>query len=148
MESINSEKAITTKKMFSRTTTIKRYIDAKPETVWNILTNGSNYVDWNSTITMFQGHIALGNIIKLKTYLDEKRVFKLKVKEFVENKKLIWGDAMGKREFVLESQKEGTKFSMTEIIGGPLYPLFAKMIPPFDEAFERFVNDLEKEVMK
>jgi hypothetical protein len=34
---------------------------------------------------------------------------------------------------------------MTEKIGGPLFPLFAGYIPPFDESFERFAADLKKE---
>ena len=38
-----------------------------------------------------------------------------------------------------------TNFSMVEKIGGPLFPLFAKMIPPFDKAFEQFAKDLKKE---
>lgn len=34
---------------------------------------------------------------------------------------------------------------MTEKIGGPIYPLFAKMIPSFDQSFEQYVKDLKKE---
>lgn len=34
---------------------------------------------------------------------------------------------------------------MNEKIGGPMFPLFAKMIPPFDQAFEQFANDLKNE---
>ena len=34
---------------------------------------------------------------------------------------------------------------MNEIIGGPVFPLFAKMIPPFDESFEQFASDLKSE---
>ena len=37
---------------------------------------------------------------------------------------------------------------MTEKIGKPLFPLFAKMIPAFDESFEKFANDLKKEAEK
>lgn len=37
---------------------------------------------------------------------------------------------------------------MKEKIGGPLFPLFAKMIPPFNESFEKFANDLKKEAEK
>jgi hypothetical protein len=33
---------------------------------------------------------------------------------------------------------------MHEKIGGPIFPLFALMIPPFDEAFDRFAADLKK----
>ena len=34
---------------------------------------------------------------------------------------------------------------MNEKIGGPLFPLFAKMIPSFDQSFEQFASDLKKE---
>jgi hypothetical protein len=34
---------------------------------------------------------------------------------------------------------------MAEKIGGPLFPLFAGMIPPFDQSFEKFTADLKKE---
>jgi len=34
---------------------------------------------------------------------------------------------------------------MREKIGGPLFPLFAKMIPPFDDSFDQFAADLKEE---
>ena len=34
---------------------------------------------------------------------------------------------------------------MVEKIGGPLFPLFANMIPPFDASFEQFAKDLKNE---
>jgi hypothetical protein len=37
---------------------------------------------------------------------------------------------------------------MTERVGGPLFPLFAGMIPSFDESFDRFTADLKKEAEK
>ncbi len=140
--------AKTIKTIFSRTTSIKKYMDVKPETIWNLLISGEKYPQWNSTITMFKGTIKQGEIIKLKSYLDDKRTFKLKVKEYIPNKKLVWGDTMGKRTFLIQAYNNGVIFSMSETIGGPLFPLFSKMIPPFDEAFEKFTNDLEKEAIK
>ena len=53
---------------------------------------------------------------------------------------------MGDRIYTLT--KNGDKpvlFSITEKIGGPLFPLFAGMIPSFDQSFEQFTNDLKKE---
>jgi hypothetical protein len=38
-----------------------------------------------------------------------------------------------------------TNFTMVEKIGGLLFPLFAKMILPFDETFEQFAKDLKNE---
>ena len=34
---------------------------------------------------------------------------------------------------------------MVEKIGGPLFPFFAKMIPPFDQAFEQYAKDIKNE---
>ena len=71
------------------------------------------------------------------------------MKEVEAEKRLVWGDAMGKREYKLTPSASGqTNFTMTEKIGGPLFPLFAKMIPPFDESFEKFALDLKNEAEK
>ena len=34
---------------------------------------------------------------------------------------------------------------MTEKIGGFMFPLYGKYIPPFDESFEQFASDLKRE---
>ena len=142
-------KATTIRKTFSRETSVSVDIQADPETIWGLLTNAENYPTWNSTVISIDGNIALGEKIQLKSCLDPKRVFKLTVKEFVPEKKLVWGDAMGKREYSLTPISNGqTNFSMVEKIGGPFFPLFAKMIPPFDESFEKFAKDLKMEAEK
>lgn len=139
-------KATTTKKTFSRETSVSVDIQADPKTIWGLLTNAVNYPKWNTTVISIDGKIALGEKIQLKSYLDPKRVFKLAVKEVEAERRLVWGDAMGKRIYTLTSKGNGvTNFSMNEKIGGPLFPLFAKMIPPFDESFEKFAADLKKE---
>jgi len=145
----SSGKAATIKKTFSRETAVSINIQADPKTIWSLLTKAENYPKWNSTIISIDGKIALGEKIKLKSYLDPKRVFKLSVKEVEPERRLVWGDAMGKREYKLTPGSNGyTNFAMTEKIGGPLFPLFAKMIPPFDESFETFAHDLKKEAEK
>lgn len=139
-------KAVTTKKTFSRETGVSIDIQADKSIIWALLTNANDYPRWNTTIISIEGNIAKGEKIKLKAKLDPKRAFKLTVKEFDPETKLVWGDAMGKRVYSLKSIGSNlTNFSMVEKIGGPLFPLFAKMIPPFDEAFEQFANDLKKE---
>jgi hypothetical protein len=93
-----------------------------------------------------KGEIREGGTVELKSILDAKRTFKLKVKEFVPEKRLVWGDAMGSRVYTLTRGEGGsTHCSMTEKIGGPLFPLFAGAIPSFDEVFERYAADLKKE---
>ncbi|HUE99517.1 MAG TPA: SRPBCC domain-containing protein [Anaerolineales bacterium] len=138
-------KATTTKKTFSRETSVSITIFADPAIVWALLTHASDFPRWNSTVTSVKGEIQGGEIIELKSILDEKRTFKLKVKEFVPEKRLVWGDAMGTRVYTLKGDGNSTHFSMTEKIGGPLFPLFAGAIPSFDESFERFAADLKRE---
>ena len=138
--------ATTTKKTFSRETSVRTTIDADPAIVWALLTHASDFPRWNSTVTFMKGEIREGETIELKSILDEKRTFKLKVKEFVPEKRLVWGDSQGNRVYTLDkSSQGGVLFTMTEKIGGPLFPLFAKYIPAFDDVFERFAADLKKE---
>ena len=139
-------KAKTIKKTFSRETSVSTTIFADPAILWALLTHASDFPRWNSTVTSVKGEIREGSAIELKSTLDEKRTFKLKIKEFVPEKRLVWGDAQGSRVYNLDKgPRGGTLFSMSERIGGPLFPLFASYIPPFDESFEQFAADLKKE---
>ncbi len=141
-------KATTIKKLFSRETSVSISIKAPPKTIWSLLTDASQYPKWNSTVVSIEGNISPRETIKLKSKLDPKRVFKLKVKEFEPNKRLSWGDAMGLRVYSLSESRGTTTFTMTEKIGGPIFPLFAKMIPSFDLSFEDFAKDLKKAAEK
>ena len=139
-------KAITVKTTFHRETSVSIDIKADAKIVWALLTNASDYRRWNSTVTSIEGNIAQGETIRLKSILDSKRTFKLKVKEFEKEKRLVWGDGQGNRIFTITNNGNGNiTFSMTEKIGGLMFPLYAKFIPPFDEVFEQFAGDLKKE---
>jgi uncharacterized protein YndB with AHSA1/START domain len=139
-------KAITTKTTFSRETSVSTTIHAEPFIVWALLTNAADIPRWNSTVASIKGNIRQSETIELKSTLDEKRTFKLKVKEFVPEKRLVWGDAQGSRVYTIDKGSgNSVLFTMSEKIGGPLFPLFAKYIPSFDESFERYVSDLKKE---
>lgn len=139
-------KATTVKTTFHRETSVSIEIKADPAIVWALLTKASDYPRWNSTVTSIEGNIALGEKIKLKSILDAKRTFKLKVKEFEPEKKLVWGDGQGNRVYTITKNGSGmVTFSMTEKIGGLMFPMYAKMIPPFDQSFEQFASDLKKE---
>src|SRR5262245_9534497 len=141
----NSGKATTIRKTFSRETSVSVSIQADPAIVWALLTNAADFPRWNSTVVSIQGEIKQGGNIELKSTLDEKRVFKLKIKEFEPEKRLVWGDAMGNRVYTITKSGNGVIFTMAEKIGGPLFPLFAGFIPSFDESFERYAADLKKE---
>lgn len=137
-------KATTTKKLFSRETRVCVDVAATPTTIWSLLTDAGNFAAWNSTIVELSGDIAPGGRIELKSTLAPTRTFKLKVKEFEPYERLSWGDALGTRTFTLTPMPDGrTRFSMAEKIGGPIFPLFASMIPSFDESFNQFASDLK-----
>ena len=138
-------KATTIRKTFSRETSVSTTIFADPAIIWALLTHAADFPRWNSTVTSIRGDIRQGETIELKSRLDEKRIFKLKIKEFVPEKRLVWGDSQGSRAYRLDRVNGGVLFRMSETIGGPLFPLFASYIPPFDESFERFAADLKKE---
>ncbi len=139
-------KSTTVKSTFNRETTVSIEIKADPAIVWTLLTTASDYPRWNSTVTSIEGNIAHGEKIKLKSILDAKRTFKLTVKEFVPGKRLVWGDGQGNRVYTIESKGYGNLiFTMTEKIGGLMFPMYASMIPPFDETFEKFAADLKRE---
>jgi uncharacterized protein YndB with AHSA1/START domain len=144
-QKVREGKAVTTKKTFSRETTVSLRIEADPSIIWALLTRASDFPRWNSTVVSIKGEIREGGSIELKSTLDEKRTFKLKIKEFVPEQHLVWGDAQGSRVYTLAKDTQGIQFTMSEKIGGPLFPLFAGMIPSFDESFETFAADLKRE---
>jgi uncharacterized protein YndB with AHSA1/START domain len=139
-------KAVTVKKTFSRQTSVSNIIKANPATIWALLTNASDMARWNSTLISVEGDIKVGEKIKLKSKLDPNRTFKLKVKELIPEKRLVWGDGQGSRVYTLTNNGNGTvTFLMDEKIGGLMFPLYAKMIPPFDASFEQMAADLKRE---
>lgn len=130
--------------------TISTEINATPEKIWRILTDGSNYTNWNSTIISLEGKIAAGEKIKLKSTLDPKRTFKLKVSTLHPNTKMVWEDGMapmfkGVRTYTLSKvNTDTTLFTMTEVFSGIMLPLIAGSLPDFGPSFEQFAADLKK----
>jgi len=144
-----AQKATTEKTTFHRQTSVQTNIKADTKVIWALLTNAADYPRWNSTVISIEGNIKPGEKIRLKSTLDPKRTFKLKIKEFEAEKRLVWGDGKGKRVYTLTNNGNGTvTFSMNEKIGGLMFPMYAKYIPPFDRSFETFAADLKKEAEK
>lgn len=140
-----AQKATTVRKTFSRETTVSTPIHADASIVWALLTNAADFPRWNSTVVSIEGNIQLGEKIRLKSKLDEKRTFKLKVKELEPEKRMVWGDGKGSRVYTISKTASGVTFTMSEKIGGLMFPMYAKYIPPFDASFDQFAADLKKE---
>lgn len=142
--------ALTVETSFSRTTSISIEIVSSSEVVWALLTNGSDYVRWNSTITSLEGEVETGNTIKLKGILNPQRTFKLKIGSMVSEDEMKWTSGMtpffkGVRTYTLMTDGSKVLFTMTEIIKGVMYPMAAGSIPSFDKSFEQFAHDLKVE---
>lgn len=139
-------KSTTIKKTFNRTTSVSIMISADRSIVWALLTNALDYSRWNSTIVSIEGEIELGKKIKLRSTLDPKRTFKLKIKEMVSEARLTWGDGKGNRTYTIEPLTDSSlRFTMSEKMGGIMFPMYAKYLPEFDDSFERFAKDLKQE---
>ncbi|MEQ1827582.1 MAG: SRPBCC domain-containing protein [Pirellula sp.] len=139
-----NSRATTVKRLFSRQTSVAIDIAAPATTLWALLTDAGQFAAWNSTILELTGTIATGGRIALRSKLAPDRTFKLRVKTFDPPNRLSWGDAMGTRTYMLTPMADGrTRFSMTEIIGGPIFPLFARIIPSFDDSFNQIAADLK-----
>jgi len=116
--------------------------------VWALLTNASDYPRWNSTVTSIEGNIAMGEKSGLKSKLDEKRTFKLKV-ERIWNRTKNWFGAMDKETVFTQLQRwfrHGNIFYVRKI--GDLCFRCMQNDPSFRPIFEQFAADLKKESEK
>jgi len=146
MANAQNVRASTVKKAFSRETSVSTSIKADLAIVWALLTNASDFPRWNSTVTALEGEISEGGKIRLRSVLDEKRTFKLKIKKLIPEKTMVWGDGKGNRIYEISQGTGNTViFSMSEKIGGLMFPMYAKYIPSFDEVFDQFATDLKNE---
>jgi hypothetical protein len=116
-----------------------------------LLTNSGDFPRWNSTIAGIEGDIASGKTIRLRTTLDPKRTFSLKVSAMNPPYRMTWksGQApffQGVRDYVIEQGTSGRAiFKMTERLSGLMFPMAAGQIPDFAEMFEQYASDLKKE---
>ena len=115
-----------------------------------LLTNGADMTRWNSTLISFDGTISAGEKVQLVAKIAPDRTFKIKVKSLNPEQEMIWVDGAapffrGVRTYTLEQEDGKVRFSMTEKIGGLMFPMAAGSLPSFDEAFEQYAADLKKE---
>ncbi len=65
-------------------------IHASPNDIWNILVDGTNWLQWNPTITKIEGNIALGETLKIHKRINPNQSFPFKVSEFIPYEKMVW----------------------------------------------------------
>jgi len=124
-------------------------IDAPPETVWSVLTDGAAYPRWNSGVRSVDGRIAPGEKLKVTSEASPKRAFPVRVTAFEPGRGMTWTGGMpaglfkGVRTFRLVPEGSRTRFTMREEYSGPLLPLIARTMPDLQPSFDQFARGLK-----
>ena len=127
-------------------------INASPDKVWAVLTDGARFPDWDSGIDRVEGVIAPGATIKLFVKVNPGRAFPLKVTEFAPPRRMVFSGGMplglfkGVRTYTLEPDGAGTSFQMREEYTGPLLGMIWGSIPDLEPAFKQFATGLKARV--
>ena len=125
-------------------------IEATPEKIWSIITDGPNIATWDSGVVRIEGRIAPGETIKLISSANPGRGFPLKVTEFTPSRKLTFTGGMplglfkGVRTYTLTPQGNATRFDMREEYTGPFLPLIWRTIPDLNPSFQQYAVGLKK----
>ena len=139
-----------TKNIFWMTCRVETKIHAKPEDIWELLTDAKRFSRWNSTVNAIDGNIQEGEQICIHV-LGTNRTFKPKVSGVVANKSMVWSNGFapifkGTRSFELRQGTNGsTEFIMAERFSGLMFALIKNKLPDFRPIFERYALDLKKE---
>lgn len=135
-------------------------IKAKPEKVWDILTNFENHSKWNPFIVDISGDQKEGAKLKVVISLGgaggSKMKFKPEILSFKENKEFIWcgkvlfsGLFDGEHRFILEKTKDGTNFIQEEVFEGFLVNLLPKSLyEKTEKGFKKMNEAIKKEAEK
>ncbi len=125
-------------------------IAAPPERVWEVLTNGARYPEWDSGVTRVEGTITDGGKVKVFTEVGGDRAFPVRVTTDAP-RTMTWTGGMplglfkGVRTFSLTPSGAGTAFHCREVFSGPMLGLVSKQMPDLQPSFDRFAAGLKAE---
>jgi hypothetical protein len=124
-------------------------IKASPERIWEILTDASRWLEWNTTINRIEGKIAPGEKVTLYSKVSPGRAFPLRVSEFSAPKHMVWSDGSplffkGERSYDLNAKSDGSvDFEMREVFSGLMAGLITRTIPDLQPSFLEFAAVLK-----
>jgi hypothetical protein len=126
-------------------------INAAPDRVWTILTDGAHYADWDSGVVSVTGRVAPGETIRVVSGANPGRTFPVKVIEFNPGRSMVWSGGMplglftGVRTFTLTPAGDGTtRFDLREEYSGPLLPMMWRSMPDLAPSFAQFASGLKR----
>jgi len=127
-----------------------RTINASPEAIWAILTEGRRYPEWDPSMERLEGRVASGEKLKVFTKLSPGRGFPIRVTEFVPGQRMAWTGGMplglfkGVRTFTLAPRGGATEFVTEEVFSGPFASMIVKRMPDLSDSFEQFADGLKR----
>ncbi|HKX05676.1 MAG TPA: SRPBCC domain-containing protein [Methylomirabilota bacterium] len=139
-----------TKTAFRQECAVSAVIAAPPDRIWRLLTDTSNMVSWNSTLTSIEGNVELGGTVKMQVPEAPGRVFAIKVSELTPNREMVWTQGMrgvflGVRTYRLTPKSnQTTLYEMIEVFSGVMLTMIAGRLPDFKPIFERYAADVKK----
>lgn len=123
-------------------------INARSSTVWDIITDASNYTVWDSGITEIDGDVRNGGTIRIRT-TSGKRRYRLRVEQ-LPGEVMTWtrglplGLFKSVRTFTLSSQTAMTHLRVQEEASGPLAGLMRKTGQNMEESFTEYVTAVKE----
>lgn len=123
------------KPMYELRTEIK--IDAPPATVWETLTDASQFAQWNPFIHKMEGDLVVGNQLSVEvgapgasrlTFTPEVLVVEPQQELRWLGKLLVTGLFDGEHIFELKADSNGTRLVHRESFRGLLVPIFKRML--------------------
>jgi hypothetical protein len=128
-------------------------IDASPEAVWAVLSDGAAWPAWDSGVDAVEGKIAPDETIKIRSKAAPGRAFPVTVTRFEPPAHLRFSGGMplglfrGVRTYEVSPGADGqATFRMREEYTGPLLPLIWRSMPDLGPSFEQFARGLKQRV--
>src|SRR5258708_3070429 len=127
-------------------------INASPEAVWTILTDGEAYREWNPEIVGIDGHITLGGRITAHVRLGDGAVRALKqpLTALAAPTPMEWvgglplGLFVGRRSFSVTARDSGVEFRLHLRMSGPLSSLILKSVGDRQPEIDSFSAALKR----
>jgi hypothetical protein len=128
-------------------------IDASPEAVWAVLSDGAAWPAWDSGVDAVEGKIGPAETIKIRSKAAPGRAFPVTVTRFEPPAHLRFSGGMplglfrGVRTYEVSPGANGhATFRMREEYTGPLLPLIWRSMPDLGPSFEQFARGLKQRV--
>ena len=132
-------------KSFATRTTIQ----ATPDAIWRLLTDGPGHPAWNTTVTRVDGRVALGEKVTVHAAIAPGRAFPVKVVAFEPPTRMVWSGGMplglfkGSGPTSCGHAARVWNLRCARRYTGLLAPLVTRSIPDLQPAFDEFAACLK-----